>query len=101
MDVVPDIYFGSLERDVLLLASDGLTGMLEDDSSPILWGRRGTPGVGRSNGGSQTGGVDLDNITAIVLGSIRWKATRVSIRSCLPRSARAPESQAAGLERFA
>ena len=32
MDVVPDIYFGSLEAgDVILLASDGLTGMLEDE----------------------------------------------------------------------
>jgi len=31
-DVVPDLYFGTLEAgDLLLLASDGLTGMLEDD----------------------------------------------------------------------
>jgi hypothetical protein len=31
-EVVPDIYFGSLEQgDIILLASDGLTGMLEDE----------------------------------------------------------------------
>jgi protein phosphatase len=31
-DVVPDLYFGTLEAgDLLLLASDGLTGMLEDE----------------------------------------------------------------------
>ena len=31
-DVVPDIYFGTLEQgDILLIASDGLTGMLEDE----------------------------------------------------------------------
>lgn len=31
-DVIPDLYFGTLEAgDLLLLASDGLTGMLEDE----------------------------------------------------------------------
>jgi protein phosphatase len=31
-DVVPDLYLGTLEPgDLLLLASDGLTGMLEDE----------------------------------------------------------------------
>ena len=47
-DVVPDIYFGTLEQgDVLLLASDGLTGMLEDeqlDPHPDL--RRRPPALG-------------------------------------------------------
>ena len=34
-DVVPDIYFGGLEKgDVLLLASDGLTGMLPPAGEP-------------------------------------------------------------------
>jgi serine/threonine protein phosphatase PrpC len=69
MDVVPDIYFGTLDKgDILLLASDGLTGMLEDEQLLQIL---------RSDGGPQTwvdqmvaeanrrGG--LDNITAIVI----------------------------------
>ena len=47
-DVVPDVYFGSLRTgDVLLLASDGLTGMLEDEQlsdDPPFGG--GAPGDG-------------------------------------------------------
>jgi protein phosphatase len=68
-DVVPDIYFGSLEKgDVLLLASDGLTGMLEDeqlnrilsaDGGPQYWVDRMITEANRRGG--------LDNITAIVV----------------------------------
>jgi protein phosphatase len=69
MDVIPDIYFGSLEKgDVLLLASDGLTGMLEDeelteilnaDGGPQAWVDRMVAEANRRGG--------LDNITAIVI----------------------------------
>ena len=68
-DVVPDIYFGSLEQgDVILLASDGLTGMLEDahltriltsDGGPQHWVDRMITEANRRGG--------LDNITAIVI----------------------------------
>jgi serine/threonine protein phosphatase PrpC len=69
VDVIPDIYFGSLERgDVILLASDGLTGMLEDeqlgrilasDGGPQSWVDRMIAEANRRGG--------LDNITAIVV----------------------------------
>jgi PPM family protein phosphatase len=69
IDVVPDIYFGSLEQgDILLLASDGLTGMLEDeelttilssDGGPQAWVDRMVTEANRRGG--------LDNITAIVI----------------------------------
>jgi serine/threonine protein phosphatase PrpC len=69
MDVMPDIYFGRLEKgDVLLLASDGLTGMLEDeelneilssDGGPQVWVDRMVAEANRRGG--------LDNITAIVI----------------------------------
>ncbi|MBM4187814.1 MAG: Stp1/IreP family PP2C-type Ser/Thr phosphatase [Gemmatimonadetes bacterium] len=68
-DVVPDVYFGALEQgDVILLASDGLTGMLEDDQlARILDG--GVPpevAVNRMiTEANRHGG--LDNITAIVV----------------------------------
>jgi protein phosphatase len=68
-DVVPDIYFGSLEQgDILLIASDGLTGMLEDehlirilssDGGPQHWVDRMISEANRRGG--------LDNITAIVI----------------------------------
>jgi PPM family protein phosphatase len=68
-DVMPDIYFGSLDAgDVLLLASDGLTGMLEDeyltriitaDSEPQAWVDRMVNEANRRGG--------LDNITAIAI----------------------------------
>ena len=68
-DVVPDIYFGGLEQgDILLIASDGLTGMLEDehlvrilssDGGPQHWVDRMITEANRRGG--------LDNITAIVI----------------------------------
>ena len=68
-EVVPDIHFGSLEQgDILLLASDGLTGMLEDehlirilssDGEPQHWVDRMITEANRRGG--------LDNITAIVV----------------------------------
>jgi PPM family protein phosphatase len=68
-DVVPDIYFGTLEQgDILLIASDGLTGMLEDehlvrilnsDGGPQHWVDRMITEANRRGG--------LDNITAIVV----------------------------------
>jgi protein phosphatase len=69
VDVVPDIYFGALEKgDVLLLASDGLTGMLEDEQllqilrsegGPQSWVDRMVAEANRRGG--------LDNITAILI----------------------------------
>jgi protein phosphatase len=68
-EVIPDMYFGALEAgDVLLLASDGLTGMLEDDQllrvlqaggEPKQWVDRLITDANRRGG--------LDNITAIVV----------------------------------
>ena len=68
-EVVPDIYFGSLEQgDIILLASDGLTGMLEDeqlirilssDGEPQHWVDRMITEANRRGG--------RDNITAIVV----------------------------------
>jgi serine/threonine protein phosphatase PrpC len=68
-DVVPDIYFGALEQgDVILLASDGLTGMLEDaqitriltsEGGPQHWVDRMITEANRRGG--------LDNITAVVI----------------------------------
>ena len=68
-EVVPDIYFGGLEAgDVLLLASDGLTGMLEDDQlarilsdggEPKQWVDRMIADANRRGG--------LDNITVIIV----------------------------------
>jgi serine/threonine protein phosphatase PrpC len=68
-DVVPDIYSGPLEQgDILLIASDGLTGMLEDehlirilssDGGPQHWVDRMITEANWRGG--------LDNITAIVI----------------------------------
>jgi protein phosphatase len=68
-EVIPDIYFGTLEAgDTLLLASDGLTGMLEDDQllrvlqaggEPKQWVDRLITDANRRGG--------LDNITAIIV----------------------------------
>jgi PPM family protein phosphatase len=68
-DVVPDVYFGGLRvGDVLLLASDGLTGMLEDEQLHAILGGEGGPQlwVDRMiSEANRRGG--LDNITAIVI----------------------------------
>lgn len=68
-EVTPDLYFGDLRTgDVLLLASDGLTGMLEDEQlarilsdaqGPQAWVDRMISEANRRGG--------LDNITAIVV----------------------------------
>jgi protein phosphatase len=68
-EVVPDLYFGNLRPgDVILLASDGLTGMLEDQqiqkivasgSGPQEWVDRMVNEANRRGG--------LDNITAIIV----------------------------------
>ncbi|HKP30495.1 MAG TPA: Stp1/IreP family PP2C-type Ser/Thr phosphatase [Gemmatimonadales bacterium] len=68
-EVVPDMYFGNLqEGDIVLLASDGLTGMLEDDQlarilqaggDPKAWVDRMITDANRRGG--------LDNITVIVV----------------------------------
>jgi len=68
-EVVPDVYFGHLRPgDVLLLASDGLTGMLEDEHlSGILRGDGGPQQWVDQliNEANRRGG--LDNITAIII----------------------------------
>ena len=68
-EVVPDLYFGNLQSgDVILLASDGLTGMLEDDQlakimkadgEPTQWVDRMIADANRRGG--------LDNITLIIV----------------------------------
>ena len=68
-EVVPDLYFGTLNAgDVLLLASDGLTGMLEDEHLVRILNSEGGPQhwVDRMiTEANRRGG--LDNITAIVV----------------------------------
>ena len=68
-DVAPDIYFGNLERgDVVLLASDGLTGMLEDQQLATIMGAEENPETCVNKmiaDANRRGG--LDNITAIVI----------------------------------
>ena len=68
-EVVPDLYFGGLRPgDILLLASDGLTGMLEDQQLVAILSSEGGPNqwvdrmVSEAN---RRGG--LDNITAIII----------------------------------
>jgi len=68
-DVVPDIFSGTCRaNDVFLLASDGLTGMVEDDALAAILKLQGSPEkwvdrmVSEAN---RRGG--LDNITAIVV----------------------------------
>jgi PPM family protein phosphatase len=77
-DVGPDIYVGRLQRgDILLLASDGLTGVLEDahlarilsaDGGPEHWVDRMIAEANRRGG--------LDNLTAIALRIDSGQATR-------------------------
>ena len=68
-DVVPDIYLGTLKQgDILLIASDGLTGMLEDEQLVRIMSSGGGPQhwVDRMiTEANRRGG--LDNITAIVI----------------------------------
>jgi len=68
-DVAPDIYFGNLERgDVVLLASDGLTGMLEDQQLATIMSGEENPETCVNKmiaDANRRGG--LDNITAIVI----------------------------------
>ncbi|MGD2136286.1 MAG: SpoIIE family protein phosphatase, partial [Gemmatimonadales bacterium] len=68
-DVVPDIYVGALRtNDVFLLASDGLTGMLEDQDLHGLMAEGRSPGelvdtlIQEAN---RRGG--LDNVTVIIV----------------------------------
>jgi len=68
-DVMPDIFSGTARPgDVFLLASDGLTGMIEDDGLQAILQTQGTPErwvdrmVAEAN---RRGG--LDNITAIIV----------------------------------
>lgn len=69
MEVTPDIYFGELQSDdLLLLASDGLTGMLEDEQLRRLLLADGGPQRAVDQmilEANRRGG--LDNITAIVV----------------------------------
>ncbi|MGH7562163.1 MAG: Stp1/IreP family PP2C-type Ser/Thr phosphatase [Gemmatimonadales bacterium] len=68
-DVAPDIYFGNLEAgDVVLLASDGLTGMLEDNQLARILEAEDNPELAVNRmiaDANRRGG--LDNITAIVI----------------------------------
>ena len=68
-DVAPDVYFGNLERnDLVLLASDGLTGMLEDEQLARILTTEDNPesAVNRMIADANRRG-GLDNITAIVV----------------------------------
>ena len=69
VDVTPDVYTGALQAgDVYLLASDGLTGMIEDDDLGEMMTKTSTPQqladdlVDEAN---RRGG--LDNVTVIVI----------------------------------
>ncbi len=69
VDVTPDVYAGTLEEgDIVLLASDGLTGMLEDEQLTRILQSEGGPQrwVDRLiTEANRRGG--LDNISAIVV----------------------------------
>lgn len=68
-EVVPDIYYGRIRTgDIILLASDGLTGMLEDEQlAAILQGEGGPDSwVDRMIADANRRG-GLDNITVVVV----------------------------------
>jgi protein phosphatase len=69
VDVVPDVYMGSLKPgDVYLLASDGLTGMLEDpDLLEILRGGQDPADAVETLIAAANNRGGLDNITAILI----------------------------------
>ena len=67
--MLPDVYVGTVKpKDLFLLASDGLTGMLEDQQLSEMLRREGEPQeqvdalIAEAN---RLGG--LDNITAIIV----------------------------------
>ena len=90
MEVTPDVYFGNLmSGDLVLLASDGLTGMLEDehllrimqsDGGPQKWVDRMVSEANRRGG--------LDNITVIVVKIEAAGATGEQPAITLPVGAR-------------
>ena len=68
-EVVPDIYYGRIQMgDIILLASDGLTGMLEDDQLATILQTEGGPDtwVDRMIADANRRG-GLDNITVVVV----------------------------------
>lgn len=68
-DVIPDVILGELQRDdILLIASDGLTGMVDDDELLRILSSDGEPSnwVGRMISAANLQG-GLDNITAVVI----------------------------------
>jgi protein phosphatase len=68
-EVVPDIYYGRIRKgDIILLASDGLTGMLEDEQLAAILKTEGGPDtwVDRMIADANRRG-GLDNITVIVV----------------------------------
>lgn len=68
-EVVPDIYYGKLRTgDIIVLASDGLTGMLEDEQLATILQTEGGPDtwVDRMIADANRRG-GLDNITVVVV----------------------------------
>ncbi len=68
-EVVPDIYYGRIRTgDIILLASDGLTGMLEDEQLAAILQTEGGPDtwVDRMIADANRRG-GLDNITVVVV----------------------------------
>ena len=68
-EVAPDIYTGTIESgDVILLASDGLTGMLEDNDLVAILNQEGGPDSWVDSmiaDANRRGG--LDNVTAVIV----------------------------------